>query len=251
MTMPESSFHRAKLHERELLLGAATDVIEASFGRVVLNREFPSALSHNVILVDADVTVKVLLEESEAIRKRAGIDWCAIWVDEAKWAQSLRPGLEAAGHNRSTDLYMALAGPPEKTSDALVERVTFEEIRPSIEAFWRKSGRSGMGARALAGRATTYRRVCEVSHFGLREGNSYASFCEVYRREATGQIDSVITDRASQGRGYASAVVIEACRYLQGAGCDLIFLSTDAGDWPQKLYRRLGFSDIGTSYTFE
>ena len=249
--MAESLLHRARLHERELLLGAATAVVEVSFGQVALNREFPSALSHNVIIVDSSVTAEALLEESRPVREGAGIDWCAIWVDTAQRAQELLPGLQAAGYDRSADLFMALEAPPEKTSDVPVERVAFEEIRPSIEAFWRTTGRSAMGARALAGRATTYRQACELSHFGVREGAAYASFCEVYRRGTVGQIDSVITDPAARGRGFASAVVLAACRYLQIAGCDFIFLSTDENDWPQGLYRRLGFGDIGTCFSFE
>ncbi|MDA0337507.1 MAG: GNAT family N-acetyltransferase, partial [bacterium] len=249
--MTESLLNKARRHERELLLGAATDVVDVSFGQIVLNREFPSALSHNVILVDTDVTAEGLLAESAAIRQRIGFDWCAIWVGAQQRVQNLRPGLQAAGYNRSTDLFMALAAPSAKVADHPVEKVTFEEIRPSLEAFWRGTGRSAMGASALAGRATTYRGACELSHFGVRQGDRYASFCEVYRRDGTGQIDSVITDPASQGRGYASAVVIEACRYLQGVGCDFVFLCTDAEDWPQELYRKLGFRDLGTSYKFE
>ena len=33
-------------------------------------------------------------------------------------------------------------------------------------------------------------------------------------------------------------------------GCDPVFLLTDAADWPQKLYGRLGFSPIGQLYEF-
>jgi len=249
--MPESPLRRARLHERELLLGAATDVVEASFGQVVLNRDYPGALSHNVALVDAEVTAEALLAESTAIRQRAGVDGCAIWVDQKRWAQSLSPGLRAAGYRPLTDLYMALTESAERTSDTTVEMAGFEEIRPTIEAYWRQTGRSAEGAKALAGRATTYQQACELSFFGVRDGDTYVSHCEVYRRGATGQIDSVITASTCQGRGYASAVVIEACRYLRNAGCDFIFLCTDAEDWPQQLYRRLGFSDIGTSLAFE
>ena len=98
---------------------------------------------------------------------------------------------------------------------------------------------------------TTYQEVYEVSFFGVREGDSYPARCEVYRHGDTGQIDAVITDSRWQGRGYATAVVLAACRHLKAQGCDLIFLCTDAGDWPQQFYRRLGFSDIGTTYLFE
>ena len=197
------------------------------------------------------MAAEALLAESEVIRKRACVPWCSIWVNEQRVAESMSPGLKAAGYSPSTDLYMALKRTPEETADVTVEQVTFKDIRPSIEAGWRQTGSSAESARALAGRVTTYQGVCELSFFAVREGDSYPSRCEVYRRGSTAQIDSVITDPPWQRRGYASAVVLAACGYLRKTGCDLVFLCTDAGDWPQKLYQRLGFSDIGTTYGFE
>jgi ribosomal protein S18 acetylase RimI-like enzyme len=52
------------------------------------------------------------------------------------------------------------------------------------------------------------------------------------------------------GRGLASALVLQAIERAHTHGAELVFLLADAGDWPQHLYRRLGFTEIGrtTSY---
>jgi hypothetical protein len=36
----------------------------------------------------------------------------------------------------------------------------------------------------------------------------------------------------------------------QRAGCDFVFLVSDAEDGPQELYRRLGFDDVGRYVKF-
>jgi ribosomal protein S18 acetylase RimI-like enzyme len=50
--------------------------------------------------------------------------------------------------------------------------------------------------------------------------------------------------------GHASAAVLAAAETAAAEGCDPVFLLTDAGDWPQGWYRRLGFSPIGSLYEF-
>jgi hypothetical protein len=42
--------------------------------------------------------------------------------------------------------------------------------------------------------------------------------------------------------------VLAAADAAEAAGNDLVFLLTDASDWPQRLYRRLGFDTIGSVY---
>ena len=44
--------------------------------------------------------------------------------------------------------------------------------------------------------------------------------------------------------------MLAAVDTARAEGCDPIFLLTDAADWPQQLYARLGFSPIGQLYEF-
>ena len=46
---------RALKHERALIYGAATDVVETHFGSIVLNTDHLNALSHNFAFVDRRV----------------------------------------------------------------------------------------------------------------------------------------------------------------------------------------------------
>jgi GNAT superfamily N-acetyltransferase len=77
-----------------------------------------------------------------------------------------------------------------------------------------------------------------------------AAACRLYTADGLAQIDEVGTLERRRGRGYATAAVLAAVETALSEGCDPIFLLTDAADWPQQLYARLGFSPIGLLYEF-
>ena len=77
-----------------------------------------------------------------------------------------------------------------------------------------------------------------------------AAACRLYIADGLAQIDEVGTLERRRNRGYASAAVLAAVEAARAEGCDPIFLLTDASDWPQQLYARLGFSPIGLEYEF-
>ena len=74
--------------------------------------------------------------------------------------------------------------------------------------------------------------------------------CRLYSDGRTAQVDEVGTLEAARGRGLASAVVLAAVAAAQASDHDLVFLVTNAADWPQDLYRRLGFEAVGDVYEF-
>ena len=68
--------------------------------------------------------------------------------------------------------------------------------------------------------------------------------------DGLGQIDEVGTLMARRRRGHARAAVVAAADAAAAEGCDSVFMVTDASDWPQALYRSLGFDEIGATYEF-
>jgi ribosomal protein S18 acetylase RimI-like enzyme len=88
-------------------------------------------------------------------------------------------------------------------------------------------------------------RTVDTRFFALRDGDRIASYTDLYLDGRTAQIEDVATLEEYRRRGYASAVVVRAIEEAHRAGCDFVFLATDADDRPQHLYRRLGFDDLG------
>ena len=242
---------RALKHERALMYGAATDVVETQFGSIVLNTDHLNALSHNFAFVDRRVEPGHLLSETDRVFDGVGIAFRVLSITERSLADALAPALQKAEFKQSSDLLMALLDTPERLPSIEAELVTFEEARPGIEGFWRHTGKSEEGARRLASRATTYKQCCDLTYAAVRKGGALVSRCALYRKGTTAQIDEVTTDLPFEGKGYGTAVVATAAEHARSQSCDLIFLRTDAGEWPQHLYRRLGFRDIGRTYWFE
>jgi ribosomal protein S18 acetylase RimI-like enzyme len=76
------------------------------------------------------------------------------------------------------------------------------------------------------------------------------SFTNLYLDGDTAQVEAVATLEAHRGRGYAKAVVARAVAEAEAAGATWIFLVADAEDWPQEMYRKLGFDGVGYYWRF-
>lgn len=57
-----------------------------------------------------------------------------------------------------------------------------------------------------------------------------------------------MTDPAHQRTGLGRMLMLDALARAHAAGCDVIFLTAAAEDWPLHWYARLGFTDIHTRY---
>jgi ribosomal protein S18 acetylase RimI-like enzyme len=68
--------------------------------------------------------------------------------------------------------------------------------------------------------------------------------------DGVGQVEEVYTAKPFRGRGLASAVVRVAIAAAQERGDELIMITADADDWPQRLYERLGFETVDEVRTF-
>ena len=76
------------------------------------------------------------------------------------------------------------------------------------------------------------------------------SSCRLYSNGEVAQIDEVGTVQSRRRVGLASAAVLAAADAAAAEGHDPVFLLTDGDDWPQELYRRLGFDPAGVVYEF-
>jgi ribosomal protein S18 acetylase RimI-like enzyme len=90
----------------------------------------------------------------------------------------------------------------------------------------------------------------ETRFFAVIVDGEPVSYTDLYLDPPDAQIEAVYTDPEHRGRGYASAVVTHASDQARLAGATFVFLVADADDWPQELYRRLGFDEVGRYFGF-
>jgi ribosomal protein S18 acetylase RimI-like enzyme len=88
----------------------------------------------------------------------------------------------------------------------------------------------------------------DVRHYAAFVEGEVAAYAALYLEGAVAQIEDVATLPAHRGQGLARAVVLHAVSEARRAGAELVFLVADGADWPQELYRRLGFDAIGAEH---
>ena len=86
--------------------------------------------------------------------------------------------------------------------------------------------------------------------FGIVEGGEVVSSAQLYSDGGTAQVEDVATLPAYRGRGHAKALVTRAVEEAVAGNHEFIFLVADGGDWPKKLYNRLGFEEVGSRFAF-
>jgi GNAT superfamily N-acetyltransferase len=236
-----------------IMRDSATGVDSVAGGFAVLNSEFPNSYEHNCLVVDRLVDPSVLMEEADRVLGGAGLRHRAIELDvEDVGADWLAP-FRDCGYEVHPNLTMVLRRPSERASSTPVERVPYEQLKPMVEADWRRERprATEQSIRQLVERRAATYRACEVSHHAVRGPDGIIARCDLYRIPPMAQVENVETEPQWQNRGYATAVVLDAVELAQRSGCDLIFLRADAEDWPQHLYRRLGFERAGGGFTLQ
>jgi GNAT superfamily N-acetyltransferase len=173
-------------------------------------------------------------------------------VHDQELGVRLAPALSREGWNVYRLLVMVRNRAPERTArpgaGAEVDRASGAR---ALAAFRREQpfGWQEEAVQQLTAMDERYGRAIHARDFASPPEDAAAS-CRLYTADGLAQVDEVGTVERRRGRGHASAAVLAAVDAATAEGCDPIFLLTDAADWPQHLYERLGFSPIGQLYEF-
>jgi len=240
------AFERA-MHER------LVERLEPStHGRGMFTPSLPLVryLNHFSVEVGARAPFEQLLAESNALHEAAQLPHRKLSFDDDLGA-ALAPEFARAGWKQEELLVMPHRGPLPEVEASAVEEVGPGELEPAWAEGIRSSPEieSEEEVRQLVAAQHRRRRAVEVRYFAARAEGQIASYCELFSDGATGQIESVMTLEPFRGRGLAQAVVTRALRESQ-ARHDFTFLVADASDWPQELYRKLGFESAGSIWDF-
>jgi ribosomal protein S18 acetylase RimI-like enzyme len=173
-------------------------------------------------------------------------------VHDQELGARLAPLLAAVGWNTYRLLVMVRA---EQSTRSVPPGVGVEVDRDTgarvLAAFRREQpfGWQEEAVQQLTAMDERYGRATHARDFAAPAGDP-TSACRLYTADGLAQVDEVGTLEAHRGRGHASAAVVAAAETAAAEGCAPVFLLTDAADWPQRLYHRLGFRAIGELYEF-
>jgi ribosomal protein S18 acetylase RimI-like enzyme len=248
------SLHACLRFLDEVDLRAADRVEELPWGRAVLNLRLPSVHELNLLIagqVPAEVGAPQVAAEAGRVQGRAGLRFRHLAVRDPEAAARLAPGLQAAGWTARGELVMTLERRPGRRPESGVVEVEAEVLADARRAAIRTRPWGRGGDEALVEALLEARRVVAAAvptrHFAALVDGRVAAWCELRRLDGRAQVEDVFTLPAFRSRGLAGDVVTAACR---AAGADPVFLVAWADDWPQHLYRRLGFEPAGLVQRF-
>jgi GNAT superfamily N-acetyltransferase len=227
------------------------EVVPTAHGAAMLTPSLPLVWQLNAIHVDhPDAEPDVLMREADTIQR--ALAHRKLVVHDQALGERLAPTLMADGWNVFRLLVMTQGREPERSiPDGAGAELERSVGAAALAAFRREQpfGWQAAAVRQLAGMDERYGEVVDARDFGS-PAEDPACACRLYMDAELAQVDEVGTVESRRGRGHASAAVLAASGHAHAAGCSPVFLLTDANDWPQQLYRRLGFDEIGVVHEF-
>jgi GNAT superfamily N-acetyltransferase len=220
-------------------------------GVALLTPSLPLVWQLNAIRVD-DSEANAGSLAADADELLANVAHRKLVVRDEELGVRLAPALSAQGWNALRLLVMVRRRAPDRPAEAgLAAEVSREQGAAVLAAFRREQpfGWQEEAIRQLRGMDERFARAWSTRDFAAPVDEPGCS-CRLYSDGSVAQVDEVGTLEPRRGHGYARATVLAAADAAAADGCEPVFLLTDASDWPQHLYRKLGFDAIGAVYEF-
>ena len=231
--------------------GVCDEVARTSHGTALLTPSLPLVWQVNAIRVeDPEADARVLAAEADAVQ--AGFGHRKLVVHDEELGARLAPGFEKLGWNVFRVLIMLRLRAPDRPSEPGAGGEVSRDIGAAALAAFRREQPFGWqveAVRQLAEMDERFDRLLGARDFASPPDDP-ACACRLYVHDGLAQVDEVGTLQARRGRGHARAAVAAAADVAAAEGAEQVLIVTDAADWPQELYRRLGFDEIGATYEF-
>ena len=245
------ALERIKAFLRQLEEGTCDEVIPTTHGVALQTPSLSLVWQLNAVRVD-DTAADAAALSAEADLVQARLAHRKLVVHDEEQGRRLAAGLTAEGWNASRLLVMVRGRPPEREVPAgLGAEVSRSEGAAALAAFRREQpfGWQAQAVEQLTAMDERFQRAGGARDFAA-PAHDPGSSCRLYSNGEVAQIDEVGTVQSRRRVGLASAAVLAAADAAAAEGHDPVFLLTDGDDWPQELYRRLGFDPAGVVYEF-
>jgi ribosomal protein S18 acetylase RimI-like enzyme len=240
---------------RSLELRLCTRTEAFAYGTAYFNVDFPHHWDSNFLWAELpleEVTADALASEAERVLGGAGLAHREVFTDDDPAGERLAPRFVELGWKPDHSVTMVLHRDADRRAAGKVRELGFEQARPLIAEVIGRSPTSSSDEEN--DELVRFRRLLEeridARFFVADASGQLASMCELYTFEGVGQVESVDTLEEFRGRGFARAVVSAAIDEARARGCDLVFIQADVDDWPQELYRKIGFDPVARDWIF-
>jgi ribosomal protein S18 acetylase RimI-like enzyme len=231
---------------------AAIDEAGATHGWAVIDRRRPLVWDANYVWFErpGDADAAALATIADRIQGAVGLTHRIVLVADERHGRALTPGFLELGWHATPYVIMA-----HRHTRLLADTTTAREAGREEVAATRRTILAGESWATPEVIDQILERDAMIDEgaagrcFGADCDGTLASHCHLWRRDGVAQVENVATDRRFRNRGLARAVVSLATATARAEG-ELVFLLADATDWPQHLYRRLGYESLGLLHRF-
>lgn len=238
---------RIRLFDWALAQRRAAAVVPVNGGIAVLDPRFPQSYEHNALWVGGMSDAATVAAEADRVLGGAGLAHRRAVLEDPAMAIALA---SRGWHAQELRLMCCRESPVVKGSIRVVP-VTQEIVSQLWERSWRRElpDLDDEAVRQLINREALADAVIRVVDLAVldRRGQPIAA-TQLRIDGATAAIEAVMTDPAHRRAGLAGALVLDAVIRARAAGCDVVFLTAAANDWPYRWYTRLGFTEVGTRF---
>jgi len=232
---------------------AAESVVPFRWGRALITRRLNRVHDLNFLIADRveDAGAADLDAEAERIQGGAGLAHRRVNVDDREAAERLSLDFRQLAYKSERFVIMAHRRRPDQEVDtAAVREVDWALMRPAREREIESQpwGVDPVTVQQILAKHQLTAQGTRTRYFAALADGGVASSCELRSEGDTAQVETVETLPEFRRRGLSRAVIGAALR--AAAGFEFVFLVTDADDWPQQFYRRLGFEPVGIESRF-
>ena len=249
--------------QRSFARRQAHQVIDVPGGCCVLDPRYPASYHHNRLIISGRPTADEIIAAAEATLGGSGLGHRMLVIEDDVHGTACAQALAAAGYQHESNLVMRHpGGGTGRPADPAIRvgPVSVADLSQATHDEWRANlpdADESVLTQLVARRATLADGADQVQFLAVRDPDGRVlSHADLYLHPAAegpgrvAQIEDLVTGAEHTGHGYAGAILAEALRLAEDAGCDLVFLVADGDGWPQHWYRRLGFAPIGRFHGF-
>jgi GNAT superfamily N-acetyltransferase len=253
-----STFSAAVRIDRNVRVRGAQRSVAVPGGTAIFHDELQVIHYLNAVLLEAPLDPNLGAEDLVALAERCHrhVRDRYLVLDDEQAAEHLAPALLRAGWERRRTLFMDWHGDapaPDRRAEQISDSVLrLLQRRVYEETPFPESAPDGLPAALVAAQSalrTGTRSLC----FGAGEDGLQSMstlFLDEDDQGPIAMVEEVATLSAFRDRGLARAVVSAAVDAALRSGVRRIVIPTDAEDWPQLLYAKLGFEPLGSSVSF-